>query len=276
MTTLINRAGLAETTGLHPMLLEVLLYLIKAPTLEKAYEQIEAKHGLDLIEGALAHFNIDVDLPAGSLDQIPDDGPFLTVSNHPFGFLDGIILLLLIGRKRPEFKVTANFILSYFAPISHLFICVNPFEKGGPRQLRGSSQVKQQLELGHGVGLFPAGEVSTRYAGSKEVLDKDWSLSAMKLIQRSQVPVIPIYFDGENSRSFHTLGKLHPMLRTARIPAEFLKKNNSTISLRFGERIDSRELQSLSPEQMQIALRQSVYQLKALCADAQIDEAAVI
>ena len=125
----------------------------------------------------------------------------------------------------------------------------------------GAKKSMAQLEQGLGLGIFPAGEVSTWYKGQSGIQDCDWSLSSMRLIRKAQVPVIPMYFHGHNSRSFHMLGKIHPALRTLRIPAEFLKKQNSTIHIGIGQRIELTELNNLDgPEAMRDLLRHKVYQ----------------
>lgn len=258
---LFDRTGLMEATGLSPFKLNMLLALLKAPRMDRIYRQLEKKEGIDMIEDALAYLNIQLDYDEDALlAAIPDEGPFITVSNHPYGFLDGVILLLLIGRKRPQYKAIANFLLSYFAPISDLFITVNPFETASRRSMGGMRKSLQHLQDGEGIGLFPAGEVSTWYKGQQGVADRNWSLSSIRLIRKAAVPVIPIYFHGANSLSFHTLGKIHPALRTLRIPAEFLKKQNSVIKLSVDQQIPWQQLEALgSDEAIRDYLRERTY-----------------
>ena len=120
--------------------------------------------------------------------------------------------------------------------------------------------IARRRQRGEGVGLFPAGEVSTWYKGQPGIADREWSMSSIRLIRKAEVPVIPVYFHGHNSRSFHVLGKVHPALRTLRIPAEFLKKRNSTIQLGIGERIEWEELAKIdSNEEMRSFLREKTY-----------------
>lgn len=260
---LFDRAGLMEATKLSPRKLSMLLYLLKGPKLNRIYNKLENKQGLDMIEEALAYLKIDLDYDKEALERvIPNEGPFLTISNHPFGFLDGIILILLIGRKRPDFRVVANYLLSYFAPISDQFITVNPFENRGPKALGGSRKALAHVKTGAGMGMFPAGEVSTWYKGQKGIADKPWPTSSVRLAVRTNVPIIPIYFHGQNSNSFHLLGKMHPALRTLRIPAEFLKKQRSTIHLGIGDAIDPAMLKEMKGDKaMGDYLRKATYDL---------------
>ncbi|CUS41486.1 MAG: 1-acyl-sn-glycerol-3-phosphate acyltransferase [Thalassolituus oleivorans] len=260
---LIDRDGLMKATGLSARKTDFILYLLKGPVLTKVYNQLDAKEGIDMIEEALNYFGMELNFDVAALDAaIPKEGPFITVSNHPFGFLDGIILLLIIGRRRPEFRAVANFLLSYFAPISDLFITVNPFENTGPKGMGGMKKSLEQLNKGLGLGLFPAGEVSTWYPGQKGVADRPWSLSSMRLIKQANVPVIPIFFAGQNSTSFHVMGKINPMLRTIRIPAEFLKKQKTTLNIGVGARMDVAELVQFSSEEaLRDELRSRTYAL---------------
>lgn len=264
---LFDRQGLLEATGLSPRKLDLLLLLLKGPELTRIFSQLDPsrRQGLDLIEATLDYLAIELAFDEEALRRsIPTEGPFITVSNHPFGFLDGVILLLIIGRIRPDFRVVANYLLSYFAPISDLFITVNPFESRGPKGMGGMRKSLGQIRDGYGLGLFPAGEVSTRYKGQAEISDKEWSMSSIRLIRKANVPVIPIYFHGQNSRSFHWLGKVHPALRTLRIPAEFLKKRHSTIQIGIGETITTEQIAGHdTDEALRNLLRERTYALKS-------------
>lgn len=258
---LFDRKGLLEATKLSPRKLDMLLRLLKGPTLTRIYDKLDAKQGIDMIEESLHYLNIELDYDDDVLRRaIPATGPFITVSNHPFGFLDGVILLLLICRIRPDFRVVANYLLSYFAPIADLFITVNPFEKGGPKGMGGMRKSLGQLKQGNGLGLFPAGEVSTWYKGQRGISDKTWPIASVRLIRKANVPVIPVYFHGRNSASFHILGKIHPALRTLRIPAEFLKKRKSTIHLGIGEAITPEQIAACTTDEaLRDFLRQQTY-----------------
>lgn len=250
---LFDREGMSQATGLSKTKINLLLRLIKGPKMERTYAQLDIKEGVEMIDSMLKHFNITLDYDAEALRKaIPTSGPFITVSNHPFGFWDGVIVLLLVARLRPGFRAVANFLLSFFAPIKDLFLTVNPFEKSGPKGMGGKAKVLNQLEQGLGVALFPAGEVATWYKGQTSIQDRPWSLRSMELLQTAQVPVIPIYFHGRNSWMFHLLGKIHPLLRTLRIPTELYKKKNSTIKMSIGERL---EWSSLSDYDTPEALR---------------------
>ncbi|MAQ99504.1 MAG: hypothetical protein CMI00_03095 [Oceanospirillaceae bacterium] len=259
---LIDREGMHSTTGLAPWKINLLLRVMGVPKLEKAYFKLDDPRGLDLIQAIFDVYRIRMEYDAEKMKAaIPADGAFITVSNHPFGFLDGVSLINIIGRLRPGYKVVANFLLAFFDPIKDMFITVNPFENAGPRRMGGTQKCLEILKSGQGVGLFPAGEVSTWYKDRKGIQDKDWSLSSMKLILQAGVPVIPVYFEGSNSRTFHVMGKVHPVLRTLRLAIEMMKKENSGIRLHAGEAIPFEVIRDMTPDALRIYLREATYAL---------------
>ncbi len=199
--------------------------------------------GLIFIEKILKDLNLTIKISDDDLKKIPKSEAFITVSNHPFGAIDGLILIYLISKKRNDFKVMGNFLLKKITPISDYIIPVNPFKKSKTRLKNNIDGIRKSithLESGHPIGIFPAGEVSTFQNGGN-IADKMWSHSIIKFIRKSDAPILPIYFHGSNSISFHLLGLINPNLRTAKLPTELLNKKNKTITIRIGNIIDVNE-----------------------------------
>ena len=122
---------------------------------------------------------------------------------------------------------------------------------------------KAVLENGGVLGIFPAGEVATYY-GKKYPHDKTWEQTIMKLVLGSNVPVVPVYFDGTNSKWFHFVGRIHPMLRTVNLIHEFNKRENSTITLKIGKPIGISELSKFKDiKSLSSYLRSRTYALEA-------------
>ncbi len=92
------------------------------------------------------------------------------------------------------------------------------------------------LREGHALGIFPAGEVSTN-RDNHHIVDKAWEPSAMKLIQKTKVPVVPIYFHAKNSLFFYRLASMSDLLRTAKLPSEMLSQHRRKIKVRIGHPI---------------------------------------
>jgi putative hemolysin len=248
---LIEKSDIINAANLDKLNLEfaadLLMKLFNIDRLNEYYTYLigSGVQGFEFIEKAIKDINVSLQVSDEDLKNIPANGAFIVISNHPFGMLDGLIMLNIIGKVRPDVKVIANFMLQKFEPIKHLFIPVNPFEnKDLGSSLMGIKQTLLHLQGGHPVGIFPAGEVSTYQSALGGVFDKEWHQSAIKIIKKANVTVVPIYFGGSNSFLFHLLGMIHPALRTIRIPTELFNKENSVIRVRIGASISPDELNS--------------------------------
>ncbi len=214
-----------------------LMRILELNKLNKFYDDIKDLEGLDFINAIFDKLNVVLDIPENDLKRIPENGSFITVSNHPLGGLDGVLLLKLILEQRKDYKVLASFLLDKVKPLNPYLIPVNPFEnKDLSSSIGGLKSALKHLSEAHPLGLFPAGEVST-YKDGKLVIDKTWDQSALKLIYKANVPIIPVYFHAKNSRLFYLLSKIHPILRTAKLPSEVISKRKKHIKVRIGKPI---------------------------------------
>ena len=214
------------------------MHIMRLNKINKLYADVYNDDPQEFLERLIEALGVTIEINEEDLQKIPATGSFITISNHPFGGLDGIILIKLLSKVRPDYKVMANFLLKKIVPIKDYFLGVNPFEhRKDISSAGGLKEALRHLSEGKPLGLFPAGEVSAYQADSNSVEDKEWSQSVLKLIRRANVPVIPIYFKGSNSLLFQVLGMIHPMLRTVRLPSELLNKKNRVIKLRIGSPI---------------------------------------
>ena len=195
-------------------------------------------------------------------------GPFITVSNHPIGSYDGIILLYLVGLIRPDFKVMVNLILNHLQAMSPGFIAVDPQKTDDPEKrkitLHGMRQAINHLKDGHPLGFFPAGAIS-KVDWKLNIDDQPWKEIIIRLIRQAQVPVIPIYFHCKNSTFCNILGLIDWRLRTMRLPRELFASYNKEIRVSFGNPISVEEQNKFEtlPE-LSAFLRAKTYELKDL------------
>lgn len=221
----------------------------------------------EFLEEFFSTMNIDRRFDPMELDRIPDHGPVVIVSNHPFGAVDGLALLSLARKRRPDVCVMANGILSMVEPLSDVVISVDPFRRVSSQGANASGirQCMRHLTQGGALIVFPAGEVSAPQGSKEEPLDKPWDISVMKLIQRTRAAVVPVFIPGRNSEIFYRVGKIHPRLRTAWLPRELLKRRNSSITVTVGRPVDRQILARLAdPEELGRYLRAHVYALSGL------------
>ena len=241
----------------------ILMKVLKISTLNKFYKKNKHLSGVDFLDRILDEFQIKFEIPEEDLKRLPKDGAYITVSNHPLGGIDGILLLKLMLAQRSDFKIIANFLLHRIEPMIPYIMPVNPFDdrKDVKSSLAGFKNSILHLREGHPLGIFPAGEVST-YRDGKLMVDRPWEEAAMKLVKKAEVPVVPIYFHAKNSRLFYKLSKINDTFRTAKLPSEVLSQKRRTIKVRIGKAIsveDQKEHESL--EDFSEFLRRKTYML---------------
>ncbi|MCD7915240.1 MAG: lysophospholipid acyltransferase family protein [Tannerellaceae bacterium] len=179
---------------------------------------------------------------AERLDTLPE-GAFITVSNHPVGSIDGIILIDIMATRRPDFCVMVNGILTNIGAMEDNFIPVKPDSNKKRADLRNVNGVRLSLERikeGHPMGFFPAGAISFYDKQAKAIRDLPWMHGVIRLIRKANVPVYPIYFDFTNTRFFYWLGRISWKIRTLRIPAEAFNKKKKVLDVYIGEPIGPR------------------------------------
>ncbi|WP_299046997.1 lysophospholipid acyltransferase family protein [uncultured Polaribacter sp.] len=220
----------------------LLIRVLRISALNRIYTKNKHKSDLEFLNGVLKDCDIRFEIPEEDLKRIPKEGPFITVSNHPLGGVDGILLLKLLLEKRADYKIIANFLLHRIEPLKPYVMPVNPFEnrKDAKSSVAGIKNALSHLKEGKPLGIFPAGEVST-YKDGKLNVDKPWEDGAVRLIKKAQVPVIPIYFHAKNSRLFYFLSKISDTLRTAKLPSEVISQGGRVIKVRIGKPISVKD-----------------------------------
>ncbi len=220
----------------------VLMKVLKISSLNDIYDRNKHLSHVDFLNAILDEFKIKFEIPEEDLKRLPKDGAYITISNHPLGGIDGILLLKLMLEREPNFKIIANFLLHRIDPMKPYIMPVNPFEnhKDAKSSVIGIKETLRHLSDGKPLGIFPAGEVST-YRDGKLVVDRPWEEGAIKVIRKAQVPVVPIYFHAKNSRLFYLLSKIDDTLRTAKLPSELLTQKNRLIKVRIGKPISVAE-----------------------------------
>jgi len=232
----LNRLGGASAA-------RILMTVLRINKINKLYKELSHLRGMDFIDGLIEKLQLEYEVSEEELKKIPREGPFIIVANHPFGGIDGMLLVKILEHIRSDIKVMANFILNKIEPVSEYMLSVNPFErrKEAASSIVGVKHALEQLQKGGVLGVFPAGEVSSYNEDNFGISDREWQYPAMKMIKKARVPVVPIYFQGSNSRLFHILGLIHPSLRTVRLPAEVFNKKHKKIRIRVGQAITVKE-----------------------------------
>ncbi|MDD4713242.1 MAG: lysophospholipid acyltransferase family protein [Bacteroidales bacterium] len=200
------------------------------------------------------------------LKNLPE-GAFITISNHPYGGLDGIMLVDLMAGIRPDYKLMVNQFLTMVETMDDNFIPVKP--RVGKRNtdptaqgINGIRETLAQLQGGHPVGFFPAGAVSMFRFRNLRIRDREWQKSIVRLIQMAKVPVLPIRFFDYNSRFFYFLGIINWRIRSLRMPYELFNKKGHRHRIGIGEMISVEEQAEFKDYKLfGTFLRKSVYDM---------------
>lgn len=217
------------------------------PQVNAIYREVVARTGAseDFFLSVLDTMGIRIEVDEADLDRIPAEGPLATVSNHPFGGIDGVVLGAVVRRRRQDLKILGNYLLNQIEPMRPHLINVDPF--GGvdaPKtNLRPMRESIQWLKSGGVLGLFPAGTVSHLHLRKRQVTDPVWVANMGSIIRRTQASVLPIYFEGRNSNFFQISGLVHPMLRTLLLVRELVARRGQTIRVRIGSPIKPSRLE---------------------------------
>ena len=279
VTKLINKSDIMKIIHMRGpvgwLLASLAMWIFGFNKVNKANGRCKQYKGAEFSAHILKEAGVSYNLNPQQYNYIPQDGPFIVVANHPIGSVDGMILNAVIGTMRTDFKIMANFLLSLIPSLKESFFSVNPFTDGSlagtNSSLAGIRQAKAHLAAGGSLGLFPAGEVSTYQRQENRtslvrhrIEDIPWPASIIKLIRNANVPVIPVYFEAENSKWFHFVGRIHPMLRTLNLPNELFNKKGKTIPMRIGKPIMPNELAEYNTiEHLGGYLRSRVYAMEA-------------
>ena len=150
------------------------------------------------------------------MENIPTDGkPVIFASNHPLGGLDGMIIAQMIHESRKgkrELKVIVNELLMFMKPIAGLWAPVN---KTGSLSKEQVLQQQAMWESGTDVLTFPAGACSRLQRINRKWLiqDLEWQKNFIQRARDYRRDIVPIYFEGKNSRFFYALAYIRKLLR---------------------------------------------------------------
>ena len=213
--------------------------------------------------------DIGVDFRVGNaerLDSLPE-GPFIVIANHIYGHLDGICLLDLFGRQRPETKVMVNEMLTWIPGLAPSFIAVNPAtavsEGVSDTSINGVKNALLQLREGGPLCLFPAGAVADLKPRERwTIRERDWQDAAIRLIRKARVPVVPVRFFDRNSNFYYALGLIDYRVRFVRLFHEVFNKRGTCPRVGVGAPISVEEQERYTDLQaFKAFLRGSVYDM---------------
>lgn len=266
--TLISKEKFSEAAGLTkfpiPGLSSYLMKVLKINNLNEVVKEGGNLEGADFANHVLTKIGVKVQFDEAELLNIPREGAFIVVANHPYGGIESLALLSTIAKIRPDTLYMGNFLLKEIPNLAKCIIAVNPFENvQNSSSITGLKLTFKTLSEGTPVAIFPAGEVSSYDFKTSEITDSEWHPVVGKIICKSDVPVLPIYFHGNNGFFFSMLKSIHPMLQTSKLISELFNKQGHVLKMTIGEPIHlDRVKGKVSDPLMLKNLRSKLYSLK--------------
>lgn len=230
--------------------------------MNKVYAEVQSFQGNEMTKNYLHKHKITYTTDLDQLKNIPEKGGVIIVSNHPTGILDGVVMIDMISRVRPDVKFMGNFLLNRLTPLKSFLIEVNPFNSNSKQNISGIKNSLLHVQNGGALVIYPAGVVASIQKNFR-ITDHKWIPSIMKFIRKTNAPVVPIHISGKNSLLFNLLGLIHPILRTSMLMREFIKKDNSNVEVSIGAPVYPVKVNTLSNECFTNYIRTNLFLLKA-------------
>lgn len=234
---LISNSKLSYFGGDH--FVRFLMFLLRFDKLNSVFNKIGVRNGFDFVEELIRILKIKIAFDEDEVQKrIPKTGAAILVSNYPFGGLESILLIRILGQVRPDLKIVSTQMLQKIDQISEFFLEEELFFKKLDKNTSetGLEKATEHLEKGGILCLFPAAEVS-RFETSRIVSDPQWQYQILRFIKSMKVQVIPVHFQGNNSRLFYILSNIHPSLKKIKLPTEILHHQKQPVKIRIGNRI---------------------------------------
>ena len=194
--------------------------------------------GFEFVDAVLDYFDFDYTVSSSDLQNIPTSGKVMIIANHPLGGLVALCLLRLISQVRKDVKIVANDFLAGFEALHSLLI---PIDNYKIRQSKSDiKKVYEALNKEEAVIIFPAGEVSR--ATAKGIKDPLWNKGFLNFAQNTNSPILPIFLDAKNSKTFYTISVINKTFSTLLLSHEMFNKKSKRIGVKVGQIIPNENI----------------------------------
>jgi len=217
--------------------------------------------GLDFIREGLNYMEINYEVKG--LENLPKEGRFLFVSNHPLGGLDGLVFIHEVGKIWRRLKFPVNDLLMNIKNLDPIFL---PINKHGKQDKQAVIQIERSYASDDQILYFPAGLCSRKKKGKIE--DLEWKKHFITKAVKHKRDIVPVHFSGRNSNFFYNLANLRVFLgiksniEMVYLANEMFKQKDKKITVRFGEPISYKMFdKTLSPKEWALKVKKIVYSL---------------
>lgn len=239
--------------------------LIRQKELNEILQATYPSEGSEFSGRVLEYLAIKVDVEG--LENLKDGERYMFASNHPLGGLDGMALITVLGEQYGDenIRFLVNDMLLNVTPLRHIFLPINKFGKQGREN---ASVINEKMESDCQIFQFPAG-LCSRLSDTGEIADLEWQKSFISKAIEYKRNVVPVYFEGRNSKKFYRIARWRKKLgikfnlEQVLLPSELCKSRGSRFKIVFGKPIPWQSLSDLGKSHQEIArvVRDKVYKL---------------
>tara|TARA_Y100001970_G_scaffold291235_1_gene427628 strand:- start:2088 stop:2924 length:837 start_codon:yes stop_codon:yes gene_type:complete len=197
---------------------------------------------------------------------IPKKGRLIIVANHAFGVADGVSICAMISRVRQDYKIITHKVLRQAEAVKEKII---PIDFSQTREsilqnINARKDAEEFLKNDGAIVLFPSGQIATKenLKIKTKANDGDWKQFVSKLIVKTKSPVLPMYFEGQNSYLYHVASKMGQTFRYSLLMYELTRKIGDTINLHIGSIIPFSQFEKIGDlKEITKYIRQKTYAL---------------
>jgi len=216
--------------------------------LYKEYHSEQKDNDHFFFNSAISKLDLNIKYDEDALNSIPHNEPLVIVANHPYGVLDGIVMNYLVHKIRRDFKVLTNTAL-YKMPEANSTLLPIDFDTTKDAletNLNTRKLARNLLKDGGCIAVFPAGGVSSIPTWKDTVAqDTQWQPFIGSLIQGSKATIVPIFFEGQNSRIFQLASLFSPTVRLSLFIKELTDRIGSPVAVNIGAPIPYSDISHL-------------------------------
>lgn len=236
--------------------------------LKKLYDQYlqENRPPENFWHDAIEKLQLKIDTNFITPNPIPSKGSLIIIANHAFGVVDGVIMCSLLTKIRQDYKIITHKVLRQAEAVKEKIIPIDfaPTKEALFTNIESRKESKKILNDKGVILIFPSGQIATKQKLKRntKATDHEWKLFTAKLALRTHSPVLPMFFEGQNSELFHIANKMGQTFRYSLMMYELKRRIGKTIKVHVGKVIPYKKIKEIGDlKKITNYLRKETYNL---------------
>tara|TARA_B110000438_G_scaffold245813_1_gene247037 strand:- start:173 stop:1012 length:840 start_codon:yes stop_codon:yes gene_type:complete len=241
----------SEVNKLSQSFIKITELLTGKLTLKKLYDEylIEKNPPENFWKDAIKKLELNLIPHYYSKEQIPQNGRLIVVANHAFGVADGVSICSLLSDIRYDYKMITHKVLRHAEAVKEKIIPIDftNTKDAMINNIKARRSAEDVLKDNGVIVIFPSGTIATKPSLGKTIkaTDGDWKQFTSKLAIRTKTPILPIFFEGQNSQLFHIANKIGLTFRYSLMMYELKRKIGETINMHVGNIISAEKIREI-------------------------------